>query len=345
MRPRGLPSGCSARASHCSGFCCWRAHAHGACASAAEAHRLSCSSACGVFPDQGSNPRPLHWQADCLSLDHQGSPISGSWVTVIFNGSKRCSKNCSSNWNNHQLAKTNKINFIGIPKATHKLASTRGLKERAGYFWQESSVALSLTCIPSPRMVAVAVWVLAKIAGTTCLCQGSNTDLVLQLLWLYMFICLVLPWQSSAEANLCFYPLPCTGKIFWEGIMTVQRIKDKLAMTVWARDGEWRRWQTDPTSWETEGRGWRLTWEQGLGREGGGQCECPGLDACSRKVPEDPRLTPWVALWAACKQEVKIMAERWVAQAGPQIESQPEPNSPHWERVLTPLLSPSYSWF
>ena len=37
--------------------------------------------------------------------------------------------------------------------------------------------------------------------------------------------------------------------------MTVQRIKDKLAMTVWARDGEWRRWQTDPTSWETEGRG------------------------------------------------------------------------------------------
>ena len=50
----------------------------------------------GVFPDQGSNPCPLHWQADCLSLDHQGSPISGSWVTVIFNGSKRCSKNCSS---------------------------------------------------------------------------------------------------------------------------------------------------------------------------------------------------------------------------------------------------------
>ena len=24
-------------------------------------HRLSCSVACGVFPDQGSNPLPLHW--------------------------------------------------------------------------------------------------------------------------------------------------------------------------------------------------------------------------------------------------------------------------------------------
>ena len=27
-------------------------------------HGLSCSAACGVFPDQGSNPCPLHWQAD-----------------------------------------------------------------------------------------------------------------------------------------------------------------------------------------------------------------------------------------------------------------------------------------
>ena len=27
-------------------------------------HRLSCSAACGIFPDQGSNPCPLHWQAD-----------------------------------------------------------------------------------------------------------------------------------------------------------------------------------------------------------------------------------------------------------------------------------------
>ena len=28
------------------------------------AHGLSCSAACGVFPDQGSNPCSLHWQAD-----------------------------------------------------------------------------------------------------------------------------------------------------------------------------------------------------------------------------------------------------------------------------------------
>ena len=28
------------------------------------AHGLSCSAACGIFPDQGSNPCSLHWQAD-----------------------------------------------------------------------------------------------------------------------------------------------------------------------------------------------------------------------------------------------------------------------------------------
>ena len=28
------------------------------------AHRLGCFAACGIFPDQGLNPCPLHWPAD-----------------------------------------------------------------------------------------------------------------------------------------------------------------------------------------------------------------------------------------------------------------------------------------
>ena len=35
---------------------------------------LSCSVACGIFLDQRSNPRLLHWQADSLPLSQQGSP-------------------------------------------------------------------------------------------------------------------------------------------------------------------------------------------------------------------------------------------------------------------------------
>ena len=38
------------------------------------AHGPSCSAACGISPDQGSNPCPLHWQADSQPLRHQGSP-------------------------------------------------------------------------------------------------------------------------------------------------------------------------------------------------------------------------------------------------------------------------------
>ena len=41
------------------------------------AHGLSCPMACGIlFPQQGSNPRPLHWKLNFSSLDHRGSP----WV-------------------------------------------------------------------------------------------------------------------------------------------------------------------------------------------------------------------------------------------------------------------------
>ena len=38
------------------------------------AHGPRCSAVCGIFPDQGSNPCPLHWQADSQPLRHQGSP-------------------------------------------------------------------------------------------------------------------------------------------------------------------------------------------------------------------------------------------------------------------------------
>ena len=60
-------------------------------ASLAAEHRLSnCGSRAqplrgsGIFPDQGSNPCPLHWQADSQPLHHQGSPIaSNSYVCIV----------------------------------------------------------------------------------------------------------------------------------------------------------------------------------------------------------------------------------------------------------------------
>ena len=48
--------------------------------SATVAHGPSCSAACGILPDQGSNPCPLHWQADSQPLRLQGSPVCINFI-------------------------------------------------------------------------------------------------------------------------------------------------------------------------------------------------------------------------------------------------------------------------
>ena len=52
--------------------------------SAVVAHGPSCSAARGIPPDQGSNPCPLHWQADPQPLRHQGSPLSIFFIIISF---------------------------------------------------------------------------------------------------------------------------------------------------------------------------------------------------------------------------------------------------------------------
>ena len=65
------------------------------------AHGPSCSVACRIFPDQGSNPCPLHWQADSQPLRHQGSPedIFDCWhlgVGCCWHGVGRGQGYCST---------------------------------------------------------------------------------------------------------------------------------------------------------------------------------------------------------------------------------------------------------
>ena len=82
------------------GYCLWWGfagfwllwtQAPGAGASVVVAHRLSscrslglsCYIAWGIFPDQGSNPCSLHWQANSLPLCHQG--ILGALYSHLLN--------------------------------------------------------------------------------------------------------------------------------------------------------------------------------------------------------------------------------------------------------------------
>ena len=62
-----------ARASHCRGLSL-RSTGSRRAGSVVVAHGPSCSAACGILPDQGSNPCHVHWQADSQPLRHQGSP-------------------------------------------------------------------------------------------------------------------------------------------------------------------------------------------------------------------------------------------------------------------------------
>ena len=55
---------CDARASHGGGFSCCRAWALGHSGFSSFSSQLSCSAACGIFPDQGSNLCLLHWRVD-----------------------------------------------------------------------------------------------------------------------------------------------------------------------------------------------------------------------------------------------------------------------------------------
>ena len=53
--------GCVGSSLRCAGFSLRRLLLSQSTGS--RARGLSCSEACGIFPDQGSNPCPLHWQA------------------------------------------------------------------------------------------------------------------------------------------------------------------------------------------------------------------------------------------------------------------------------------------
>ena len=65
---RGLLIAASSLVAECRPWGTW--------ASVVAAHGLACST-------QGSNPRPLHWQADAYSLDHQGRPLLNTFTQRI----------------------------------------------------------------------------------------------------------------------------------------------------------------------------------------------------------------------------------------------------------------------
>ena len=121
---------CRAWSSHCRGFSCCRAWALGQMAfshysSQALQHRLrGCCKACGIFPDQGSNPCPQYWKEHSLPLSHQGSPnILFLLLMVLF---------CSFHFGDHIL-------WVGWRGGTFGFGSMVHSKTLKQWFWGDCS--------------------------------------------------------------------------------------------------------------------------------------------------------------------------------------------------------------
>ena len=76
---------CGARAS--LQLCCGGSRARGLC-SLQHTGLVAPQHVGSQFPDQGSNPCPLHWKADSLPLDHQGS---SNFEFIFVYGMRKCS--------------------------------------------------------------------------------------------------------------------------------------------------------------------------------------------------------------------------------------------------------------
>ena len=94
------------------------------------AHGPSCSATCGIFPDQGSNPCPLHWQADSQLLHHQGSPVEVSFT-------KADTKPCAYVW----------LVCIVCLTAFNKRCCIKNQVNSQIWFWNRHSMLFSLTLL------------------------------------------------------------------------------------------------------------------------------------------------------------------------------------------------------
>ena len=103
--------------------------------------------ACGIFPDQGSNPCPLHWQANSLPLDHVGSPESASNSCLLS------PRSCLGSFIRMPIP------FMRVPASLPKdlcsqISSPRGLRFQCVNFKGDTNIQPLAISLPSNRSLS-----------------------------------------------------------------------------------------------------------------------------------------------------------------------------------------------
>ena len=77
-------------------------------------HGLSCPVACGIFPDQGSNPCTLYWHMDSLPLSHQGSLLI--YVCMSVKVAQSCPTLCDPmDYTVHGILQARILEWVAYP--------------------------------------------------------------------------------------------------------------------------------------------------------------------------------------------------------------------------------------
>ena len=109
------------------------------------AHGPGCSAACGIFPDQGSNPCPLHWQADSQPLRHQGSPPFVLSKEILWSRYCLLFLTKYKDPQSHYSFKDSSFNEAGAVMSTYRLLSFKKILSGPYLCWEERTTELPVS--------------------------------------------------------------------------------------------------------------------------------------------------------------------------------------------------------
>ena len=114
-------------------------------------HELSCSKAHGIFPDQESNPRPLHWQVSFFTTEPPGKPSIPLVSDQIFLSLQELAKHACGWLGNHSRPSIQWVSYKQTAKGKCEKNPFRFFDSKTSldFIMWEGGLKVSVsTCLP-----------------------------------------------------------------------------------------------------------------------------------------------------------------------------------------------------